>query len=629
VCGIVSICHAEGQSVDRSLLERMTELLAHRGPDDSGVFTAGPFGLGHRRLKVIDLSAQASQPMSDESGCYWISYNGEVYNFKEIRQRLKSKGYSFQSEGDTEVVLHAYRAWGEACVEHIDGMFAFAIYDKAAQRLFCARDRFGIKPLYYFWSGELFVAASEIKAILCHPNVPLALNLPALNELLTYRFVVHPNTLFQGIFKVPPGYSLSVSPKGLTLRQYWDLPPEGLDGWRRRSAQRELLDRLTLAVESQLVSDVPLGAFLSGGVDSSTAVALMTQARTQPVKTFTVGFEHGGSLDERRYARLVASHLKTDHHELVVKPVSPDLLRTIVYHLEEPIGDPAVVPTFLLAQFARELVTVVLTGEGSDEVNGGYFKYRTNYHVHRFLHRPRLFRALARNLQRLGCLHSRIRRISTRAQRIVTLANMDDIERHQYFANPLSDEWAHPSLFTKDLREELNSQGGLPDPFTRLLDSVASRDVMHQMFYLDIKSWLADDLLLKVDKMTMAHGLEARVPYLDQRYVEFAFALPPRYKFRKKMTKTLLRDATAHLLPKATVQRPQHGFTVPLAKWFGDGWDTHVHDVLSRDAVVRRGYFHWPSVEALIHRAIRGEPSANLLVWMIVLLEHWFQVFFD
>jgi asparagine synthase (glutamine-hydrolysing) len=619
MCGIAG---AVGP-IDLSVLQRMLETIVHRGPDDGNTYLEPGVGLGVRRLSVIDL-AGGKQPMSNETGDVWTVFNGEIYNYRELREFLVKKGHQLKTHSDTEVIVHCYEEYGDACVHLLDGMFAFALWDAKRRRLLIARDRLGKKPLYYWHANGTLVFASEIKALLEHPEVSRAVDPEALSLYLALGYVPGPWTMFAGIKKLQPGHLLVSDDRGIKIEQYWDVT--FLQPQRRVSADDavdELRSRLSQAVRRRLIADVPLGALLSGGVDSSAIVALMAEASTKPVETFTVGFDIGDRFDEIAKARIVARTYATNHHEATLSALDvPKLLAKTMWHMDEPVADPAALPTHLICEFARRHVTVVLTGEGGDELFGGYPRYAW------FGLAERLKRALpqsARGMLRRGADSMSTGEARSRLARVLMPFDTE-AERHLEWVGAFS----RRARATLGVRPSMNGAPDLPEQVVGEHLSAGPQDsLVHRLMYLDMKTWLADDILMKVDRMSMAVSLEARAPYLDHRLVEFIATLPQGLKVRGLQTKRLLRATAAELLPRSTARRPKHAFRVPVAHWLrGDLSEYMKTQLLAPDAAVLR-YFDRAPIEALVKGHIAGTANHERRLWTLLCFESWHRTFID
>lgn len=628
MCGICGkIYFDRSRAVDGHLLESMAEVLKHRGPDDSGVYVAGHVGLGHQRLSIIDLSAAGHQPMANEDSSIWIVYNGEIYNFEELRCELETKGHVFKSHTDTEVIIHLYEEQGTDCVQRLRGMFAFAIWDSRRQQLFLARDRAGKKPLVYAVADGAFLFASEIKSLLQDPAIDRAVNPEALSHYLTYQYVPGPLTIFRGIHKLPPAHTLVLRSGKVEIQPYWQLSyaakrEAGLDG-----LVEQFRDIFAEAVRIRLRSDVPLGAFLSGGIDSSAVVAMMSRLSSQPVKTFSIGFEES-DYDELGYARSIARQFYTEHTEFVVKPEAIKILPRIIRHYDEPFADPSAIPTFYVAQLTRQHVTVALNGDGGDESFAGYERYLADRLAARYVQLPRFVReGIIRRIVDLLPYQDARWSMVRRLKRFISGAAEDPAQR--YLA------WL--CYFTNEMKAEIFSAAFLEK--TAAADSVA---IMAEMFrradaespleralFADVMLYLPYDLLVKVDIASMAHGLEARSPFLDHKVMEFAAALPPGLKLHGSQTKFFLKRAFADLLPREIRERRKMGFGVPLHRWLRQELKQPAHDILLDRRSIERGYFKPAAVRQLLdeHTGLRADHSYR--IWALLLLELWHRMFID
>jgi asparagine synthase (glutamine-hydrolysing) len=621
MCGI---CGMVGH-INASALRTMAQTMVHRGPDDEGFHIAEDVGLGARRLSIIDV-AGGHQPITNEDGNLVVVFNGEIYNHRELRARLETKGHRFATRSDTEVLVHLYEEYGDASVHLLQGMFAYALWDTRRRRLLLARDRLGIKPLYYTEAKGSFLFASEVKALLEHPDVAAGVDLQALDLYLTFRYVPGPQTLFRGIKKLPPGHLLVLEDGRTQVRRYWELvlgdyrPAVNLD-----EAVEEFGGLFRETVHRHLISDVPVGMLLSGGIDSSAVAAMMAVARPQPITTFTVGFDVPGNHNELAEARLVAKHLVTDHHELVLTPDAAELLPALVRHLDEPVADPAVLPTYLICRFARQMVPVVLTGEGGDELLGGYPRYAWFARAKQL---QRLLPPWVREgvLLPLGRLAPLSRRYHTALENV--LAERDDVSRHLHWVAGL-DPALKSELLSPEVKEAMRS--GVPEAvLTPYLGSaVATRaEVVHRLMALDMHTWLVDDVLTKMDKMSMAVSVEARVPFLDHRLVEFVASVPLAVKVEHG-PKTLLKRAVQSVLPAATIRRRKHAFQIPLRQWISGPLRGFTRDMLLDRRARERGWFESAQVEMLFERNGSDRSSDGQSIWTLLCLELWARAFLD
>ena len=620
MCGICGIAKLNNDDqMDRTILERMNRRLDHRGPDGEGFFCAKSIMLGMRRLSIIDL-ATGDQPISNEDETVWVIQNGEIYNYRVIRAELEKKGHIFRTESDTEVIVHAYEEYGERCVDHFLGMFALAVWDANHERLFVARDRLGIKPLYYWIGHGQFVFASELKALLAHPEVPRDVDLTALDLFLSLEYVPGPRTIFEGIFKLQPGHSLILQNGDLTLRRYWDIPelelPESME------ACREILYALMQdAVKQHLVSDVPLGAFLSGGLDSSTVVALMSLELPRKVETFSIGFEDD-SYNELAYARAVAERFGTEHHEEVLKLEPGDSVEELICQFDEPFGDFSIFPTYLVSRMARRSVKVVLSGDGGDEVFGGYDTYIAQSLDGYYRKLPASLRKdlIPRWMARIPPQQAKKGAIN-KAKRFVEGSEREGSLQHVRWMT-FTHEADKQALYRPWLRDRLH-EAALEAVFEDHFKASERFGGAGRLQYVDIKTYLVDDILTKVDRMSMAASLEARVPLLDHRVVEFAVNLPSRMKVSRGKTKIILRNIMKDTLPRSVLNKPKQGFSIPIKHWLGTSLKPMMTDLLSADCVRSRGYFEPETVTRWMTEHLEGRANHSHRLWALMVLELW------
>jgi asparagine synthase (glutamine-hydrolysing) len=601
MCGINGLFHLDSaRQVEAEVLDRMRAVSSHRGPDDHGIYLRCNVGLGFNRLSIIDLSG-GHQPMANEDETVWIVFNGEIYNFESLHRDLAGRGHRFRTRSDTEAIVHAWEEYGERCVEQLRGMFAFAIWDERRRLLFAARDRLGIKPLYYFTNGEQFAFASELKSLLEAPGIPREIDPAALGEYLRRRYVIAPNTILKGIRKLPPGHTITVTCEGPIVKKYWDLPLEQPVDIGEPEAIARTGAILEEALRLHLVSDVPLGAFLSGGIDSSCVVALMAKLGVANIQTFSIGYDSPES--ELPYARIVAGRFGADHHELRLTPVAfRDILPKIVWHMDEPVGDPASIPLYYLSAFARQHVTVALSGEGSDELFGGYAIYRRMLGFERVNRFP----------------------LVTPAGRVLAAVSGDTKVRKyaEMLGRPL--EWRYGGvggLFSETQAQRLYPKRSALDSVAAAYRNCAHLPPLARMSYVDIKTWLADDLLVKADRMSMAHSLELRVPFLDHHLVEFAARLPERLKVRGGVTKYLLKKWADPLLPREIIHRPKKGFPVPVKSWFRGDLSGFARETLLASGSITREFLSPQEVEHLLEMHSHEDRSEQ--IYSLLVLDHW------
>jgi asparagine synthase (glutamine-hydrolysing) len=627
MCGICGVLHFDEQTPSPGVLSRMTDILRHRGPDARGVHIDGPVGLGHRRLAVIDLSPAGVQPMTNEDGSLWIVFNGEIYNFAEVRRRLENQGHVFRSETDTEVILHAYETWGIDCLAQLNGMFAFALWDSSRKQLWLVRDRLGIKPLFYLQRDDRLLFASEIKSILCDQTVTRQIDYTSLHHYLSLNYTPAPHTLFQGICQLTPGQYLLVNADGRSQAvTYWQPSYRA----KRAGSENELIEtfesQMKLAVKRRLVSDVPLGAFLSGGVDSTAIVYWMSRQIRQPVQTFSIGFRED-SYSELGYARQVASCFHTDHHERVVTPDTVDILPRIVWHAEEPTADSSMVPLYYLAQMAREKVTVALAGDGADEILAGYETYQAFYIA-------RLYRTLPKAVRRhvirplVEALPVSYGKVSWdyKLKRFVRGAELDAEAAHGYW-RMIFDDVEKRDLYTAKTQQFLGGTSTI-DLFREVFAETDADHPLDRLLYVDSRFYLPNDMLVKVDRMTMAHGLEARVPFLDHQVVELAAALPAYLKLKGyRHKKYALKRAMQQRVPQLPIWRKKAGFNVPKAQWLTGELRDFAFDHLGPGQIGRMGLFKPDKVNDLLNDHMARKQDHSHRIWGLLCLSLWWQQF--
>ena len=609
----------------------MIATLRHRGPDDEGVWTDGRAGIAHARLSIIDLSPAAHQPMASADGAVWITYNGEVYNFAEIRQELDALGYPFRSRSDTEVIVNGWHAWGPKIFTRLRGMFALAIWDRRSQSLILARDRLGKKPLYYAATTTAFLFGSEIKALLTWPGVPRTADPSAIDRYLTLGYVPAPDTAFAGIRKLPAAHYLVVearADKNLgapELVRYWRLPEPRATRRHRRTSdlKRELVGHLEEAVRLRLISDVPLGAFLSGGVDSSAVVATMARVGSGTVKTFSIGFS-AKEYDETRYARMVAERYATDHQELVVEPDAVAVLPRLVWHYGEPFADPSAVPTYYVSKLARQEVTVALNGDGGDECFLGYRRYKAMRYVSWLDGMPSWSRAELARLLGLAPLTAQQRFKIPRIRGVLQAPKQRPGRRYAFTLAPFTDE-DKEDCYSWAMRDQLGRSAlDLLEPYFAEADSLVAG-----ANWADIHTYLPDDLMVKVDVASMAHGLEARSPLLDHVLMEWAVGLPEEVKMARGVTKALFKSAMEPYLPAELLYRPKMGFSCPVDHWFRNEIKELAYDTLLSQSARQRGLFRPDYVQRLLDEHCGFTRDHHTRLWALLMLELWFRMWID
>ena len=625
MCGIAGRLNLRsGAPVEPASLERMCDLIAHRGPDAWGTYCDGPVGLAHRRLAIIDLSPAGKQPMWTADGAVGITFNGEIYNFQELRAELEGHGHVFRSRSDTEVILAAYRQWGVECVPRLAGMFALALWDAPERRLVLARDRLGKKPLFYRIDDDGIAFASEPKAFLAETSFRPEPDLQALSQYLSYQYVPAPRSAFKGVSKLPPAHTLVFERGRSTVAPYWKLAYEPKQATSEAEALDGLDEHLRRAVKRRLMSDVPLGAFLSGGIDSGLTVSYMAECLDQPVRSFSIGFAEE-AYDELPAARLVAQKFATQHTEFVVRPQAIDLLPQLVWHYGEPYADSSALPTYVLSALTRRHVTVALNGDGGDENFAGYDRYIAALDFERLDRIPSPLRSAVAAVAKAAAGtvdHPQFRRV----QRLASRLTVSQARRHATWVMQFTPE-AKAGLCLPEF------QDAAPDDSYALLEAVfASSDAgnaVDQALDADVQTYLPDDLLVKVDIATMAHGLEGRSPFLDHELMAFAATLPPDLKVRSREKKYLLRRLAARRLPPHLLTLPKKGFSVPIDHWFRGELLPFTRDVLLDGRLAARGYFDMKAVRRLVDEHAAGTTAWHSQLWNLLMLELWHRMFID
>jgi asparagine synthase (glutamine-hydrolysing) len=631
VCGIAGIFYFDGRKAEADLLKRMTDVIAHRGPDGEGHYVRGPVGLGHRRLSIIDLSASGIQPMSNEDGTIWITYNGEIYNFRELRKELEEEGHVFRSGTDTEVVIHAYEQWGFECLRRFNGMFAFGLWDEKKKALWLVRDRLGVKPLFYCHARHSLLFGSEIKSILSDPEVERCIDYEALAYYLALNYTPAPYTLFSTVRQILPGHYLIAEASGRVRDvEYWDLvfKEERWDERKEQAYVEEFSALLEDSIRLRLVSDVPFGAFLSGGIDSSTVAYWMSQHLSSPLKTFTIGFGEP-SFDEIAFARETAKRIGAEHHERIVRADATAMLPKLVWHAEEPTADSSMVAMYYLAEETRKAVKMVLSGDGADEILAGYETYQAYYLL-------RIYRVLPAWLRRsflkplLNLLPVSDAKVSWdfKLRRFVKGAELNPEDAHA--------TWR--MIFDADARAKLLAPiSDIPgvkadaiDLYRRAFSQTNAKDPLNRMLYVDTRLYLPNDMLVKVDRMTMAHGLEAREPFLDYRLVEYAASLPSKLKLRNfGHKKYLLKASMEKKLPRSVIRRKKEGFNVPNARWIRKDLKSVVNETLSSRRIRQIGILDSKVVNGLLKEHLEKQADHSHHIWCLLTLVLWWAQYIE
>lgn len=623
MCGICGKLNFDPtDSVSSALLKSMADAIAHRGPDDEGFYLSGQVGLGFRRLSIIDLSG-GHQPLSNEDGTIWIVFNGEIYNYQELRPYLISKGHTFRTQSDTEVIVHLYEEFGEKCVEKLRGMFGFAIWDGREKKLLLARDRVGIKPLYYAVTGRSLIFGSEMKAILADPEVKRELLPSSIDRFLTFDYVPGEETLLKNIYKLPPG-SLLVHQNGKQqIKQYWDLQFSQKE-MIFRDAEARLLELLEESVQLHMISDVPVGFLLSGGVDSTAMLSLARGKTDRPISSYTVGFANSDFADERPYARLAAEKFGSEHHEITISSKEfVDFLPRYIWHMEEPVCEPPAIALYYVSKLARNHVKVLLSGEGGDEAFAGYPNYRSMLWIERLKRMAGPFEGALAGI--VGLLAR-----GTSSQKLEKFSPLFSTPFDSYYYGRTSTPFRlfnarYKEMYSPDFALTVDKEQSIL-PVRHLLEHSRGQDVVSRMLYVDTKSWLPDDLLVKADKMTMANSVELRVPLLDHAVLEFAASLPSHFKVHGWQTKYIAKKCLSSVVPKEIIHRKKAGFPVPYAQWMRTDLKDWIHGILLDRETLSRGYFQKSAIELLLKKNQEAEGCPKE-IFSLAVLELWHREF--
>lgn len=631
MCGIYGYISVKGK-VDLQVLRRMGDALVHRGPDDEGEFTneSGDFsvGLGHKRLSIIDLSPAGKQPMANEDESIWITFNGEIYNFKELKRELEAKGHRFRSNSDTEVIVHLYEEAGIHCLQRLNGMFAFALWDSKQQQLFLARDRIGKKPLHYVLLDDGIIFASEIKALLKHPRVPKEIDARSLNKYLTFEYVPAPNTIFKAIKKVEPGHYLLYQSGEVHSDKYWDIPLVDNPITYRTEQEyiEELREILEKSVRSRLVADVPLGVFLSGGIDSGLVAAFARKANQQ-IECFSIGFDEP-SFDESQYAKRVAQALNVQHRvQVFTMREMLDSLHVLPDIMDEPLADASVLPTYLLSKFTSQNVKVALSGDGGDELFAGYQTYQAHAIINYYDLLPGFLKtALKAVAYRLPVSHKNISADFKLKQFLKGAGVSSEIMFFIWMGAFIESE--KKGLLSEDFKRELRDQNAYEDILRYISESRLTKN-LERILYLSMKLYLQDGVLVKVDRASMANSLEVRCPLLDHEFVEFVCGLPMVYKLNGLKTKYLFKKAAKGILPESIIHRQKKGFGIPISRWLTSELKDFMLDYLSEEKIKRQGFFNYPYIKILIDDHVRKKMDNRKLLWPLLVFQLWHERFIE
>ena len=629
MCGISGIYDLSGKSVDISIVKRMCDAIKYRGPDDEGYYMNKYIGMGMRRLSIIDLQT-GKQPIHNEDKTIWIVFNGEIYNFLELRKRLEEKGHSFYTHSDTEIIVHLYEDFGEYCVNELNGMFSFAIWDNNKKLLLIARDRLGEKPLYYSYINNKFIFGSEIKCILQSGYYSKEIDYQSLDHFFTFLYIPAPNTIFKGIKKLPPGHILLFQKDEIKIRKYWEVEYKNIEKNKDIGYFTEaFLHKFREAVRIRLISDVPLGALLSGGIDSSAIVAIMSEFSTNPVETFNIGYGIEGTYyDERKYAKIIVDKFSTNHHEFIVKPNISEVIPDVIKNFDEPFADASSIPNYYVSMMARRYVTVALSGLGADEIAGGYERYLGIQLLKYYKMIPKIIRENI--IERIiNCLPD-----SKKGNR--------SIERIKRFINtgvlPIDEAYFnYISLYTLKQKEELFSES-----FMRNIQLQNSKEIfdgyffqneklgtLSKILFTDLKTYLSDDLLTLTDRMSMAHSLEVRVPFLDYKLVEFMATVPPELKIKGFTKKYILKEAFKTILPSSILYKEKKGFTPPMAIWFRNELRPYLRTTISKERIQKIGFFKWDKIEEILDLHLSGKENYYTQIWALLVFLIWYEIYIE
>jgi asparagine synthase (glutamine-hydrolysing) len=623
MCGIAGFIVKEKNAPTREreiLLDEMCRVITHRGPDEQGAVVAGRAALGMRRLSIIDLKS-GQQPIYSEDGSLAIVFNGEIYNYRELKTKLEARGHKFKTNSDTETIVHAFEEYGADCVSHLRGMFAFAIWNKQDESLFIARDRVGKKPLFYALTERgNFVFGSEMKVLLAHGEINREIDFSALDAYLTFGYVPEEFCIFKNVYKLLPGHFLSFKNGEIKTRKYWDFDYKKVSAVKTEAEYVEILrEKIKEAVKVRLISEVPLGAFLSGGVDSSSVVAMMSQLSGAPVKTFSIGFNED-SFNELKFARVAAKHFETEHHEFIVTPDLVETVDELVWHFDEPFADSSALPTYMVSKMARDYVTVVLSGDGGDELFAGYTRYVVDRKRSAMANLPPFVR------KNLRAVSERLPH-GAKGRNYLYNVSLDAVDRYidsisQY--NALRKK----SLYSKDFQSRLNGNSGTLR-YRNIAGSVATGNAIDNLLYLDSKTYLPADILTKVDRMSMAASLEARVPLLDHELIEFVTQIPPDLKMKGFETKYIFKKAMEGIVPSEILYREKQGFGVPIEEWINKGLRGRIHETLLERRTLERGYFEKSYIQTLLDEHSKRRRDHSHALWILWMLELWHRRFLD
>ncbi len=624
MCGIVGIVQPENRgAIEPDILRRMNSSIKHRGPDDEGYWIHHHVGIAMRRLSIIDVDG-GHQPLSNETGDIWTVFNGEIYNFQELREELIQKGHRFQCRTDTEIIPHLYEEEGDQFVHRLRGMFAIALWDNRQKKLLLYRDRVGIKPLHYWFRKGTLIFGSEIKALLEYPEVGTDISFSAVSDYLSYLYIPSPKTIYREIMRLPPGHFLRWQNQEIQVEQYWDFNFKTQDGLKEQEWAEKLRETVSESVKCHLISDVPLGAFLSGGMDSSTVVAWMSRHSSQSVKTFSIGFKNA-EFNELSYAREVANYFKTDHHEEIVEPDAVTLLPKILSSLDEPFADSSAIPTYLVSEFTRHKVTVALSGDGGDELFGGYLWTQKEIILEKYRRLPAFLRRSIRSLV-LGKDYNPLHEIALWNKIKRSIFDAESTPAESFARRSMCfQSWMKRELFQKSFQNALGKESSV-DLIKSYFNQCQATTLLDKLLYLDSKIYLPGDILTKVDRMSMIHSLEVRVPILDHKVVELAASIPFSFKMRGSATKYILKQAMKNILPPSILTQRKRGFAIPLQLWFRGELFSLARRVLVETKVLSYRYFNPQYVKWVLEQHRSGRQSLGNHIYALLIFELWLRL---
>ena len=626
MCGIAGFIEKDRDTSPQEreiLLDKMCKIITHRGPDEQGLTVEGRAALGMRRLSIIDLKG-GQQPIYSEDGSKFIVFNGEIYNYRELKQELEAKGYKFKTNSDTETIIHAFEEYGSDCVHKLRGMFAFAIWDKKDESLFIARDRVGKKPLFYsLLPNGNFVFGSELKSLITHGEISKEIDYSALDSYLTFGYVPEEFCIFRGVEKLLPGHFLIFKDGRIKTEQFWDFKYEEISEIKSEEEyQTELLEKIKDAVRVRLISEVPLGAFLSGGVDSSAIVGLMSQILDKPVKTFSIGFNED-TFSELKYARITAQHFNTEHHEFIVTPDLVETIDELVWHFDEPFSDPSSMPTYMVSKMARDYVTVVLSGDGGDELFAGYTRYLIDKKRSGLGSLPKALRKGLMQPISEALPHG------ARGKNFLYNTSLDAVDRYIDSISQFG-KLKKNSLYAEKFKAKLRNGENAEALYRQIANSISTGNPIDNLLYLDSKTYLPSDILTKVDRMSMATSLEARVPLLDQDLIDFVTQkIPTSLKLKGDVTKYIFKKSLEELVPREILYREKQGFGVPIGEWINSQLKEKIHDTLIEKKTLERGYFEPKYIKLLLDEHSTGRRDHAHPLWVLWMLELWHRRFVD